>query len=490
MKTDSPIVAPREVHEQLHWLDTESMEAPRYRRMVCRTSPIRFAVTYFLDYLTDPITGQASLSRFHCDMAREAERWVRPGVGRRNIWIAPREAGKTVWRQMILPAWALAFGHKRFFLAFANTEGQAKGHLANLRHELATNERLIVDFPELRPVRRAGASNTATDVVTESGAMLSARGIDSGALGIRRGTTRPDLMLGDDLEPDESNYSPDAKQKRLSTLLNAVIPMNARASIDLAGTTTMYGSIIHDAVRHAIGEETAGWVRDHGFRVRYYPAIVTREDGRRRSMWPAKWPLHELEAQEHTALFQNNMMNLPVLEKQDAWWSDELFAYADVPVTGRVMHVDVAVTAGAKSDFSAVFIGGLDVPRRRVIVEYARQFKLQPDALVRKVHDLCRDNGIEDCFVEVNQGGDLWKQMLEPMPAGTRLHCYRVSDPKPVRIKQLLHRYELRQVAHARALPDLEKQQRGYPGAAVHDDLVDTTAGGVRKLFERSGWSR
>lgn len=250
---DRPLIAPREVHEALAWLDTVSLEtSPQYRRYVCRNSPLRFACTYFLDYLTDPITEQASLSRFHCDMARDAERWTQSGPGRRNVWIAPREAGKSVWRHLILPAWALAFDHRRFFLAFSNTEGQAKGHLANLRHELTTNERLAADFPELAPVRRAGSSNTATDVVTRSGAMLAARGIDSGSLGIRRGTTRPDLMLGDDLEPGESNYSPEAKAKRLGTLLNDVIPMNTRASIDLCGTTTMWGSIIHDAVRHAL----------------------------------------------------------------------------------------------------------------------------------------------------------------------------------------------------------------------------------------------
>lgn len=483
---DRDLIAPREVHEALAWLDTGSVgSSSEYRKYVSRESPIRFACVYFLDYLTDPITGRASLSKFHCDMARDAHRWLRAGPGRRSIWVAPREGGKSVWRHLILPAWALAFGHKRFFLAFSNTEAQAKGHLANLRHELATNERLMGDFPELAPVRRSGSSNTTSEVVTASGAMFAARGIDSGSLGIRRGSTRPDLMLGDDLEPDESNYSPEAKEKRLSTLLNAVLPMNSRASVDLCGTTTMWGSIIHDAVRHSIGEQRSPWIDDHGFRVRYYPAIVERADGSRASMWPAKWSLAELERDEPTSLFQTNMMNLPVLDKADAWWSDDLFVRETVEVVDRIMHVDVAVTTGARSDFSAVVIGGLDVCRRRAVLEYARQFKCKPDELVGRIHDLCRENAIADCFVEVNAGGDLWEQMLSPMPRGTRLHCYRVHDPKPVRIKQLLHHYERGEVVHARRHKTLEDQQRGYPAWATHDDLVDSAAGAVRKLFER-----
>lgn len=482
---DAPgIIAPRKVHEALAWLDTVSIEtSPQYRRYVCRESPLRFACTYFLDYLTDPITGQASLSRFHVDMAADAEQWMEKASGQRNIWVAPREGGKSVWRHMILPAWALAFGHKRFFLAFSNTEGQAKGHLANLRHELGANERLAADFPGLAPVRRAGSSNTATDVVTRSGAMFAARGIDSGSHGIRRAATRPDLMLGDDLEPGESNYSPEAKTKRLSTLLNDVLPMNSRASVDLCGTTTMYGSIIHDAVRHGLGEQRAGWIEDHGFRVRYYPAILERADGSRASMWPAKWPLAELERDEGTALFQNNMMNRPMLDKADAWWSDELFVYRDMPVAERIMHVDIAVTSKKTSDYTAIVIVGLDASRRRVVVEYARQFQIDPAATRAKVHELCRDNAIPVCYVEVNQGQDYVRNELSPMPAGTRLETYSATASKASRIKNLLYHYERGAVVHARPLSRLEEQQRAYPSRAAHDDLVDSVAGGVWRLL-------
>lgn len=480
--------APRAGREALVPLDTMSVDtSAEYRRLVCRDSPVRFAVIYFIDYLTDPVTGVKSLSQFHLDMARSAQGWTRPGPGRRNIWVAPREAGKTVWQFLILPVWALAFGHRRFFLAFANSEKQAKGHLATLRTELATNDLLVPDFPNLAPVRGLGASNSADQVVTADGGMFAARGIDSGSLGIRRGATRPDLMVGDDLEPDESNYSPEAKSKRLSTLLNAVIPMNSRASLNLCGTTTMSGSIIHEAVRHARGDKRAPWIEDHKFRVRYYPAIVEREDGSRASWWPPKLSLAELEAEEHTALFQNNMMNLPVLDAKDAWWTDDLFVYRDVEVVDRIMHVDIAVTSKAKSDFTAVTIMGWDVSRRRVAVEYARQFKISPDATKTKIHDLCRVNRIKVCYVEVNQGCDYVADPLRPMPAGTRLEAYNTSGSKASRIKNLLYHYEAGEVLHARALPSLENQMRTYPSRAAHDDLVDTVAGGVWRLLGTAG---
>lgn len=477
--------APREVHEHLAVLDSLRMKTdPEYRLMMCQDSPVRFAVHYFFDYLSDPVTGQASIARFHVDMAREAQRWVRKGEpGRRNIWIAPRESGKTVWQFLILPIWALGFGHKRFFLAFADTEQQAKGHLANIRDVITRNEDLRGDFPGLIPERRSGSSNTTTEVVTSSGAMFAARGIDSGALGIRRGNTRPDLLTGDDLEPTEANYSIEAKRKRLSTLLTGVLPMNQRATLNIQGTTMMHGSIIHEAVQHARGEQVCEWVRDHGFRVRYYPAIVERPDGSRASMWPAKWPLAELERDEHTALFQLEKMNLPVLDKADAWWSDDLFVHRETPVVDRIMHVDIAVTSKARSDYTAIAIMGLDVSRRKVVVEYARQFRIGPAETKRKIHELARDNGIKVVYVEVNQGQDYVRDQLEPMPPGTRLEAYSASASKQSRIKNLLYHYEYQAIEHARRLKALEDQQRAYPSRAAHDDLVDTVAGGVWRLL-------
>lgn len=482
---DRPLVAPREVHRALAVLDSVRWEQdPEYRLMLCRDSPVRFAVHYFLDYLTDPVTGQASIARFHVEMAREAQLWTRRGeAGRRNIWVAPRESGKTVWQFLILPLWAIAFGHKRFFLAFANTDAQAKGHLANLRNELATNNDLRDDFPNLLPARRSGSADTTSEVVTASGAMFAARGIDSGALGIRRGSARPDLMTGDDLEPDEANYSVDAKRKRLSTLLSAVLPMNSRATLNIQGTTMMYGSIIHEAVQHARGEHVCEWVRDHGFRVRYFPAIVERPDGSRASMWPAKWPLAELEAAEHTALFQLEKMNLPVLDRADAWWSDDVFVHQDIPAVDLIMHVDIAVTAKATSDFTAIVIGGLNASGRKAVLGYARQFKIGPAETRDKIHDLCRRYGVKVCYVEVNQGQDYVRDQLGPMPDGTRLETYSATGHKASRIKDLFFHYERGDVVHARPLPALEEQQRAYPSRAAHDDLVDSAAGAVWRLL-------
>src|SRR5581483_11485399 len=125
----------------------------------------------------------------------------------------------------------------------------------------------------------------------------------SSTLGAKVGNRRPDLILFDDIEPDESNYSLGQKEKRQKTIVNAVLPMNLNAVVVIAGTTVMQGSIIHDIVRQGQDADAPEWPREENIRVRYYPAILTAPDGTERSLWPQRWSLAFLVGIRHTPSF-------------------------------------------------------------------------------------------------------------------------------------------------------------------------------------------
>jgi hypothetical protein len=63
------------------------------------------------------------------------------------------------------------------------------------------------------------------------------------------GEKRPDLIILDDVEPSESNYSAYLAEKRLSTIQNAILPLNEWARVVWVGTVTTDGSLIHQAVK-------------------------------------------------------------------------------------------------------------------------------------------------------------------------------------------------------------------------------------------------
>lgn len=465
-------------------LSSAMESSSHYRRAVTETDPIRFALLYLSHHLSSASTGgQISLSPFHMAMAKAARRWMRDEP-RRDIWIAPRRAAKSTWQHVILPLWALAHGHRNTFMSFSHSSAQAQKHMANLRQELATNERLLNDFPELRPTRGNGASNSAAMVSTRGGRTFATGGMDSGALGTKFGSERIGILCLDDVEPGESSYSPAKKEKRLTTLLDDVIPMGEKNTVvSLCGTTTMHGSIIHDAVQHAAGRKHAQWVVDEEFRVHHFLPIIDHPDGTRSSMWPAMWSLEYLEEREGTRRFAKNYLNDPSAVADGVHWNKALFRHEDIPVVRRVLSIDPAVSTNAGSDFTAISAVGVDASGRRFEVDYARQFKVSPAKRREVVHRLCEQNpDIGEVIVEQNQGGDTWRAIFEPLPNRARLTLFSVRGSKASRLEKLLDRYERGQVLHGAPVRELEEQALAYPSPAVHDDLLDSVANGIEHL--------
>ncbi len=460
---------------------------PDWRRWATRCNPALFAYTYLHHLLSSTETGGvSSFAQHHLDMAAAALQWIRPGA-HRDAWVTPRAGAKTTWCGLILPLWALAHGHRGMALQVGDSERQALQHLADLRAELTGNELLRYDFPDLVPVR---GRNRADEVVTVGGAAFAARGMDSRALGMNIGGRRPDLFVADDIEPDEANYSPEARDRRLGTLLHKIMPMNEQAALALVGTVTMHGSIMHDVVLAAGGSDRARWLEDARIRPRHYPAITTGPDGAERSYWPTRHALGWLQSIRHTRDFALNYDGRPSRPGEGVLWTPKTWRRLaePVPVEGRVVFVDVAMSGAslkARHDYTAITIVGRPTTRRdRVIVEYARAWRMTFRDLSLKLADICAANpGIREVHVEVNAfGGEENMRNSVTAPPGVRLVPYRVHESKDYRIKRLLDHYEHERVWHAVRLAEYEDQAERWP-QVPHDDLVDVVAAGVEHVL-------
>ena len=482
-------------HRRLWEIIAELPFRPPHERATIRRTlaadPVAFAVLYLHKHLKAP-DGSVSFSEVHYEWARIAEGWradMEPQANR-HAFIAPRETGKSTWWFLILPLWAACNGVVRFAVAFAHADAQATGHLSTFKHELDNNGLLRADFPDLCEPARRQSGGTLADrqgmLHTKDGFVFAARGVDSASLGLKVGEQRPDLIILDDIEPDEANYSPRLAEKRLGTVTDAIMPLNIRARLVIVGTVTMPGSIIHQLVRVARGEHEPelAWISDEKITPHHHLPIVMNDHGEERSIWPQKWTLEWLISIRHTRSYAKNYLNDP-MGLDGGFWTMEDFRYGplDPPPTRWLLQLDPAVTTKGTSDYTGWAVVAYRprtaaYPAACEVVD-AGQVKLAGEALRAWVlGKLLQYERIKAVRVEVNQGGDLWYTVLHGLPVKLLVHSS--TEAKEVRFSYALDYYQRGGglVVHTRRHRAAEEQMVAFP-RAPHDDVADAVCSGI-----------
>lgn len=475
----------------LSGIDERLLASAEGRRILSRTCALTFALIYLPHHLRSDETGGVTFADFHLEVYRHARSWIRPvsvPASARDAWVAPRASGKSTLFYLVLPLWAACHAHAHFIAAFADSAPQAEQHLATFRHELETNELLRHDFPELCAPAKRPTGTTVSDnrhmVHQSNGFVFAARGVDSGVLGMKVGDRRPDVIVGDDVEPHEGVYSAYQAEKRRTTLLDAILPLNVFSRVVVVGTTVMAGSIVHQLVRTVTepnGEHEA-WVAEEGFRTHYFPPVVTRGDGSERSCWPAKWPMSYLESIRHTRSYAKNYANQPVNEDGD-YWGPADFTYGDLPCARTLLSIDPATTNKRTSDPYGLSVVGYSPAGKKCVVRYAAGMRLSPAGLREQTGGLlARFPEVGAVLVETNTGGDHVVGTLGDLPV--RILTVHQSESKEVRAARLLNHYQRGRVLHTQRLPALETEMKAFP-KGLHDDMVDSTGSATWWFMDR-----
>jgi phage terminase large subunit-like protein len=382
-------------------------------------------------------------------------------------------------------------------------------------------------------------AQSSSQIRQANGFTFMAKGIDAKTLGMKVGRQRPDLLLFDDIEPPESTYSAIEAERRLSTVLQAAFPLNIYARVAIVGTTTMPGSVIDQLRtvgelerewlkdRESKGSfslngneelnsaEKSGtneflselpistpfkntdspkywayedrdfsesidpelrWVIDSKVRVHYFPAVITNEDGSEESLWPEFWPLDDLNSIRHTRDFAMNYMNRPVSLSADYWQNDDINVTQAVKYRNTILSLDPAVKTAKKNDYTGIAIlsRGED---DKIYVRHAEGVKIAPGPELQKyVSELCERFSVGLVYVETNQGGDVWKSVLDGVPAKYRgIHN---TEKKELRATKALDFYRKKMVVHTGHFDTLLTQMYAYP-KVKNDDVLDAVVSGV-----------
>jgi hypothetical protein len=423
-----------------------------------------------------------------------------------------------------LPLWALAHGHRKFFMGYADTTGQASEHGDDLRDQLTTNQLLLFDYPELWTFR-GGRNNQhmietrpdmegmyaagfrkeeALEIYQSGGRVFGMAGLDKATLGKSRKIGRPDLFTVDDGEPSADGYARqggiDRKAARLNTIRDVILRMTPHAAVLLSGTVTMPNSIADDLVRHALGEPTEKWVTEERFNAAYFNAIQHEGTPYERSLWPEKWSLEWLKAERdnNPQKYALHYANRPMTTGGHYWQQDDFQYGLHWPIAHYIMYVDPAEVADERrGDKTAWVVIGLDrpPPADRAVVLFVHQGHFDDTELGHQIVQFKRCNPqipILDLYVEgYNSGALRYKTLKAMMPPDIRFPPDHMDRPGPMlgpagekgkdaRIQRALPPYRQRRVQHLHPFSDLEALLTSYPEVR-YKDLPDALAGALRK---------
>lgn len=217
------------------------------RREACRYDLRLFLVTYFPNS-----TGLKPFSEDHHRVIDRIQTCIL--LGGRFLNAVYRGFAKTTISENAA-LWAVLYGHRRFVAVFGADQPLAIGNIDSIKRELESNDLLLEDFPEAcypirclegKPQRQHSQAYcgelthigwTADRIVIatipgspSSGAILCAHGLTGSIRGLKHkrpdGTQqRPDLILVDDPQTDESAHSALQVSKRIATIKKTILKL-------------------------------------------------------------------------------------------------------------------------------------------------------------------------------------------------------------------------------------------------------------------------
>ena len=379
----------------------------------------------------------------------------------------------------------------------SDTERQSGRHLVKLKDHLPSVDCLLQwDWPSMcrlkvdtLTARVKEASKVAFEV--EANVRFEAYGMGTGMLGSRYGTTRPALVIMDDLEPGIA-WSPDAALERAKAVRGVVLPLSRTLRSVIIATPQTERSIAHLLAMYARGRlelsEEYKWVDE------WNPIVIEpwREDGE--TFWESVISKEVLAHEQKLSTWGVSYNSDPDTSASN-WWTESLFNYETKPAQtpeAVVCYIDpkkkLNVSKGSRAAWAFVawyknkpfhvFGGG-----------YSDQIGRR---LAQEVLKSMMDSGLSFTHVryEGTAVGDSLAWDFREEGLGTIFGLDATSDypnvEKEIRARSLLSTYEADgEIVHVEGEPTIFIVENGllaYMGGTKASDMVDAVGGGTHTL--------
>ena len=462
-----------------------------------------FGVTYFPHYLDTP---PSALHRYFCDRypamitrARET------GEGDREADAAPRGNAKSTWTTLILPLYTTAYKYRFFSLLVSETALQSQDFVSFIKAELETNERLKQDFPDMcgeGPVWRADT------IITRNGVKIRGAGAGQKLRGMRHGSRRPDLVIGDDLENDEQVESPDQRKKLEKWFFKALMKIGQPDTVYIVvGTILHYDSLLSQLLKKpgwkgqkfkAVLKFSQSKLWD-AWEAIFSDITIAKDEAESRAdaffaqhetemlahteiLWPEREPyyyLMKMRVSEGRAYFDSEKQNEPINPEDCLFREEDLVFYddedIDLSTIPHVGAVDPSMGKKSKRHDPSAIIGGKYI-NGRIYLTIADIEKRVPDRIIDDILAYHERMPFQTFGVESIQFQEFFAQSLAK-EAHTRNLTLNVVELKPntdkgLRIQTLQPWIKNGWIVFKRNMHTLVDQIIKYP-MADHDDGPD-----------------
>jgi predicted phage terminase large subunit-like protein len=320
---------------------------------------------------------------------------------------APRSHAKST---AITHSYTLAcvlFRERDYVLLVSDTTAQAIQFLGDIKKELLDNEDLRELFGVKGMDSSYGGKDTEDDLicVMEDGYKfrIQAKGSEQKVRGLKWNGKRPNLIIGDDLENDETMLNKDRRDKFKRWFNGALLPCRSENGIvRIVGTILHLDSLLeglmserqlgHNKLRSIIEEPLCQYtnVRTPWKSIKFRAHTEDFSD----ILWPSRWSKAKLleERARYTTqglgdVYSQEYLNVPLDE------SNTFFRRSDfLPRTNEdkklnlnyYITADLAISQKERSDYSVFAVAGMDEMGRLHLVSIIRD-RMDSESIVNTI---------------------------------------------------------------------------------------------------------
>jgi phage terminase large subunit-like protein len=173
-----------------------------------------------------------------------------------------------------------------------------------------------------------------------------------------------------------------------------------------------------------------------------------------------------------------------------ALWSRDVIERGRVreapDLTRIVVAVDPPVTSGPKADECGIVAAGLGADGVAYVLEDRSAQGLTPPQWAARAQSLYQTLKADCLVVEVNQGGDLVRNVMAQVDASVPVRAVHATRTKRVRAEPVAMLYEQGRVKHVGAFVELEDQMASFDGTGARSpDRLDALVWALTELMLR-----